>query len=95
MAFDAALDITHAAIDTARDAALDAAFALREALGEALGEAFGERQSVRDNLMREALERDSGRGNLRDTLTERGTQGKGSLREVMATVLAITSDATW
>ena len=91
MAFDAALDITHAAIDTARDAALDAAFALREALGEA----FGERQSVRDTLMREALERDSGRGNLRDTLTERGTQGKGSLREVMATVLAITSDATW
>ena len=89
MAFDAALDITHAAIDTARDAALDAAFALREALGEALGEAFGERQSVRDTLMREALERDSGRGNLRDT------QGKGSLREVMATVLAITSDATW
>ena len=91
MAFDAALDINHAAIDTARDAALDAAFALREALGEA----FGERQSVRDTLMREALERDSGRGNLRDTLTERGTQGKGSLREVMATVLAITSDATW
>ena len=91
MAFDAALDITHAAIDTARDAALDAAFALREALGEA----FGERLSVRDTLMREALERDSGRGNLRDTLTERGTQGKGSLREVMATVLAITSDATW
>ena len=91
MAIDAALDITHAAIDTARDAALDAAFALREALGEA----FGERQSVRGTLMREALERDSGRGNLRDTLTERGTQGKGSLREVMATVLAITSDATW
>ena len=91
MAFDAALDINHAAIDTARDAALDAAFALREALGEA----FGERQSVRDTLMREALERDSGRGNLRDILTERGTQGKGSLREVMATVLAITSDATW
>ena len=91
MAFDAALDINHAAIDTARDAALDAAFALREALGEA----FGERLSVRDTLMREALERDSGRGNLRDTLTERGTQGKGSLREVMATVLAITSDATW
>ena len=85
MAFDAALDITHAAIDTARDSALDAAFALREALGEA----FRERQSVRDNLIREALERDSGRGNLRDT------QGKGSLREVMATVLAITSDATW
>jgi hypothetical protein len=91
VAFDAALDINHAAIDTARDAALDAAFALREALGEA----FGERLSVRDTLMREALERDSGRGNLRDTLTERGTQGKGSLREVMATVLAITSDATW
>ena len=64
MAFDAALDITHAAIDTARDAALDDAFALREALGEA----FGERQSVRGTLMRDSLERDSGRGNLRDTL---------------------------